>query len=388
MSDEVAVVGAVLSPEAMIEEVRRGYLSGELEVAAASMSVAQVGMMAFSMQNMAVLDRTCAFIDSLVLHLPKELSTDDPEWHLAHWVRHACHLVAETVRAMRALGSCDYDAVPRHADEVAGRALAAGDHWSALVLAEPDLPADPGIAIWVGALEKLPFLASLLTQQAEADRMLLEGDRLSYVERLQKVQSAVEHERQQPQRLDDRFAPLLNGMLAVMKDSMRARMEFVNRSLQRQKVLRPTPPGRRVFIIHGHDEGAWRDLRDMLQSDEFKLEPVVLKEQAGATQTLIEKFEHAALGCAFAIALVTPDDVVKKAGKSQWQARPNVLFELGWFYGRLGPQRLLVLKRGETTALPSDLGGIMTLDFVKSVRETLASLRDELGAAGLLPAQA
>ena len=26
-----------------------------------------------------------------------------------------------------------------------------------------DLPADPGIAIWVGALEKLPFLASLLT---------------------------------------------------------------------------------------------------------------------------------------------------------------------------------------------------------------------------------
>ena len=48
----------------------------------------------------------------------------------------------------------------------------------------------------------------------------------------------------------------------------------------------------------------------------------------------------------FAIALVTPDDVVKKAGKSQWQARPNVLFELGWFYGRLGPQRLLVLVEG------------------------------------------
>ena len=387
MSNEiVSMEGAVLTPEAMIEQVRHGYLSGELDAGAASMHVAQVGMLAFSMQNVAVLDRTCAFIDSLVQQLPQEPAADDPQWHLAHWVRHACHLVAETVRTMRALGSCDYPAVPRHAAQVADRAAAASRHWAVLIDAEPDLPAEPGIAIWVGALEKLPFLAALVEQQAEADRMLLEGERAAYVERMEQVRGAVEHERRQPQRLNDLFAPLLHNMLSVMSDSVRARTDFVKRSLQAQKVIRPTPPGRRVFIIHGHDEGAWRDLRDMLQGSDFGLEAVVLKEQPGATQTLIEKFERAALDCAFAIALVTPDDMVKKAGKASWQARPNVLFELGWFYGRLGPHRLLVLKRGEGTALPSDLGGIMTLDFSKSVRETLASLRDELKAAGLLQA--
>lgn len=388
MPNEVTTMeGAFLTPEAAIEEVRRGYLDVQLEVGAASMSVAGVAMLAFSMQNIAVLDRSCSFIDSLAEHLPAELEPDDPQRHLALWVRNACHLVREVVRAIQAMQRCDYDAVPQHARQAADCATAARAHWDVLATAEPGLGGEASIAIWIGALEKLPFLAGLVERQSKADRMLLEGDRQSYVDLMEQVQGAVELERRQPQPLNDLFAPILLNLLTAMSESMRARMDFVRRSLQERKVARPAPAGRRVFIIHGHDEGAWRDLRDMLQGDDFGLEAVVLKEQPGATQTLIEKFERAALECAFAIALVTPDDMVRKAGKASWQARPNVLFELGWFYGRLGPQRLLVLKRGDDTVLPSDLGGILTLDFGKSVRETLASLRDELKAAGLLPAR-
>ena len=134
--------------------------------------------------------------------------------------------------------------------------------------------------------------------------------------------------------------------------------------------------------MHGHDEAAWRALKDMLEK-EFGLEVVVLK-QASASRTVIEKFEDIAGDCSFAFALVTPDDMVKNAGSETVQARPSVLFELGWFYGRFGPSRLIVLKKGEKTQLPSDLGGIVTLVFNESVSEQYTAIRDELRNAGLI----
>jgi predicted nucleotide-binding protein len=66
------------------------------------------------------------------------------------------------------------------------------------------------------------------------------------------------------------------------------------------------------------------------------------------------------------------------------QARPNVLFELGWFYGRLGPGRVTIVQKGAGTELPSDLRGIVTLVYDKDVKEVLLDLRAELDTAGLL----
>jgi hypothetical protein len=44
------------------------------------------------------------------------------------------------------------------------------------------------------------------------------------------------------------------------------------------------------------------------------------------------------------------------------QARPNVIFELGWFYGSLGHSRVCILfKNG--TQIHSDLGGISRVQF-------------------------
>ena len=138
-----------------------------------------------------------------------------------------------------------------------------------------------------------------------------------------------------------------------------------------------------VFIIHGRDEAKWRELKDIIE-DEFGLNPIVLVEQPDVgCKTVIEKFEHYAPTCSYAIAVFTPDDEVTAECGTYLQARPNVIYELGWFCGNLGRSRaMLLLKRG--TSVFSDFGGIIEKRFVQNVSEKTSDIRKELVAAGII----
>jgi len=139
--------------------------------------------------------------------------------------------------------------------------------------------------------------------------------------------------------------------------------------------------GKRVFIIHGHDDGNVLRLQTLLK-ERFRLDPVLMRERPGRGRTLIEKFESEAEGCAFAFALLTPDDQVRAATGDYVQARPNVAFEVGWFYGRLRRQNVcLLVKHG--TKMHSDLDGVSRIDFSTSVDEVIGKIEVELNAAGL-----
>lgn len=145
----------------------------------------------------------------------------------------------------------------------------------------------------------------------------------------------------------------------------------------------PSPPASgAVFIVHGHDELNLLRLKELLK-DRWKLEPIVLQSQPGKGRTLIEKFEEEAQRVAFALALFSPDDFVAKPGDMYGQARPNVAFELGWFYGRLGRERVCILfKKG--TKIHSDLDGISRIEFSESVSEKVVEIERELLSLGIL----
>lgn len=149
------------------------------------------------------------------------------------------------------------------------------------------------------------------------------------------------------------------------------------------EIAAPSPQdSRTVFIIHGHDELDLLRLKELLR-DRWGLNPVVLSGRPGAGRTLIEKFEQEAQEAVFAIALLTPDDIVATEEAEYAQARPNTIFELGWFYGRLGrPRVCLLLKRG--TRIHSDLDGIARVEFRESVSEATEGLERELIEAGVL----
>jgi predicted nucleotide-binding protein len=119
---------------------------------------------------------------------------------------------------------------------------------------------------------------------------------------------------------------------------------------------RSGPAARKVFIVHGHDEGARESVARFLE--QLKFDPIILHEQANQGRTIIEKIEaHGDVG--FAVILLTPDDVGSvRGGDLQPRARQNVLLELGYFVGRLGRARVCALKRGDME-VPSDFGGVV-----------------------------
>jgi len=153
--------------------------------------------------------------------------------------------------------------------------------------------------------------------------------------------------------------------------------------LVRSKGSKSVPKRENVFVIHGHDEAKWRELKDLLKND-FGLHPLILSEQSDAgCVTLIEKFERYAQTCSYAVAVFTPDDEVRSDSETYLQARPNVLYELGWFCGRLGRDRAMLLLK-ERTTLFSDFGGIVQKRFKTNIREKITEIRKDLVDAGII----
>ena len=116
--------------------------------------------------------------------------------------------------------------------------------------------------------------------------------------------------------------------------------------------------GRKVFIVHGHDQNA----RDAMArfAERVDLEPVILLEQASQGNTIIEKFEvNSNVG--YAVVLLTGDDIggnQDEDGRMQPRARQNVIFELGFFIGKLGRERVCALTKGNPE-IPSDYSGVV-----------------------------
>jgi predicted nucleotide-binding protein len=152
-------------------------------------------------------------------------------------------------------------------------------------------------------------------------------------------------------------------------------------SCLRSQVSRP-PLTRDVFIIHGKDELNTRRLADMLQGN-FNLMPVLMLAKPGMSRPLTNKFEDHAETCSFAFALLTPDDHIQTQEGAYSQARPNVIYETGWFVGRLGRGRVVLLLK-EGTKIHSDLDGVSQVRFAENVEERFLQIQQELQAAKLV----
>ena len=141
---------------------------------------------------------------------------------------------------------------------------------------------------------------------------------------------------------------------------------------------------KKIFIIHGHNEAKWRELAGILKQG-FGLDSIELDEQPNRGKTIIEKFEYYAKNCQYAIALFTPDDIVEKDGEHYFQARPNVIFELGWFYAKLGRENVCIINQeSDKSVIFSDLQGIVRLSFNKNIKEVYLDIQKELRAVKLI----
>jgi predicted nucleotide-binding protein len=137
-----------------------------------------------------------------------------------------------------------------------------------------------------------------------------------------------------------------------------------------------------IFIIHGHNEAKWRELEKILKED-FSLNPIVLNQEPNQGMTIIEKFEYYAKTCSYAFAIFTPDDIIHTGTEQYLQARPNVIFELGWFYSNLGRSRVCILNQ-DSVEIPSDLQGILRHEFKSNISELFKEIQIELSTSQLI----
>jgi predicted nucleotide-binding protein len=111
--------------------------------------------------------------------------------------------------------------------------------------------------------------------------------------------------------------------------------------------------GTTVFIIHGHDNELKTEVQLLLAR--AGVHAIVLHEQADMGRTIIDKLVEESGVAGYAIALLTPDDLIDGG---QGRARQNVILEIGYFLGKIGKARLRMLVK-QDVEVPSDLQGIL-----------------------------
>lgn len=136
----------------------------------------------------------------------------------------------------------------------------------------------------------------------------------------------------------------------------------------------------RVFVVHGHDEYYLDFCTNVLHR--LRLRPVVLRNEPSHGRTIIEKFVDYS-DVRFAVVLLTGDDMGSARNQPdedlQLRPRQNVVFEMGFFIGKLGRERVCALHQSGVDIL-SDYQGVVyirlddlwrwPLELARELRET------------------
>jgi predicted nucleotide-binding protein len=135
-----------------------------------------------------------------------------------------------------------------------------------------------------------------------------------------------------------------------------------------------------VFLVHGHDHQFLSEVKSTLSR--WGIESIILREEENSIQSvpqnLFAKFHQYSARAKFAIILMTPDDMgaaIREYESTyngeqvrdrslQYRSRQNVILEMGFFYGRLGSERVLIIQKHTRGFFPrferpSDLDGIL-----------------------------
>ena len=126
---------------------------------------------------------------------------------------------------------------------------------------------------------------------------------------------------------------------------------------------------KKVFVVHGHNDALRVEVARTIE--QLGLQAIILQEQEDFGNTIIEKFEANASDIGFAVVLITGDDLAvskKDLEKEQKEkgftavyrsrARQNVVFEMGYFIGKLDRAHVFELME-EGVEGPGDLAGVL-----------------------------
>lgn len=140
--------------------------------------------------------------------------------------------------------------------------------------------------------------------------------------------------------------------------------DLARRLLERNRLLQEPRDRVRVLIISSAEAlPVARAIQSAFEHDPFLVKPWsdgVFKVTYYSLDSLEAELDLAD----FAIAIASADDVTQSRKKKSPSPRDNVIFELGYFMGRLGRHRAVLLEpAGIKVKLPSDFDGLKPIPY-------------------------
>jgi predicted nucleotide-binding protein len=195
------------------------------------------------------------------------------------------------------------------------------------------------------------------------------GDKSHYLDNLKKIrfEPAMFTTSTPPSYFERYFASGVEDLTTLLRTMLEDVQlgDMASAPLPPQSVNLKLNQSKDVFIVHGHNEAMKQGVARAVEK--LGLNAVILHEQASKGRTIIEKFD-AHTDVAFAIILLSADDLAYSKAESpnmaKLRARQNVVFEMGFFIGKLGRERVLSLyETFENFDLPSDYSGVVLTPY-------------------------
>jgi predicted nucleotide-binding protein len=159
------------------------------------------------------------------------------------------------------------------------------------------------------------------------------------------------------------------ALLGQAVHSLEEELTLQESSSERKKTTSDSTFSTKVFLVHGRDDAAKNEVALFLRA--IGLDPIILHLQPNGGRHLLTKFTEETEGARFAVVLMIPDDKGGLADAAeterQLRARQNVVFELGFFIGKLGSANVAALLKGNVEK-PSDFDGIAYISLDPSAQ--------------------
>ena len=161
---------------------------------------------------------------------------------------------------------------------------------------------------------------------------------------------------------DSAFIKVCHDNLCTVKEIFKQYLEDMeDENESAEEIVSVNSDYSKVFIVHGHNGELKEAVARVIERQGIK--PIILSEQANRNATIIEKIE-ANSNVNSAICLFTSDDFGREKTESMDnpRARQNVVFETGYFIGKLGRENVVLVSDGNIE-IPSDLQGVVYSNY-------------------------
>lgn len=134
-----------------------------------------------------------------------------------------------------------------------------------------------------------------------------------------------------------------------------------------------------IFIGHGRSQ-LWARLQVYLQ-DELKLQTLSFETESHTSEAIINILDDLLNKASYAILILTAED---ETNKGRIRARQNVIHEVGLFQGRLGFNKVILLKQDETEEF-TNIAGLQYIPFTgDNIEQTFYLLQRALRKSCLI----